>query len=84
MNITVASSAEAEKNQRALGCTTHVPFQKAPTNNFQNQKMPPVASAAMLLEFILGGRDFLLILLIYASKMRHLSKEHCKITQGGH
>ena len=27
MNITAVSSAEAEKNQRALGCTTHVPFQ---------------------------------------------------------
>ena len=27
MNITAVSSAEAEKNQRGLGCMTHVTFQ---------------------------------------------------------
>lgn len=55
MNITAVSSAEAEENQRGLGCMTRAFPKHLPTPS--NQKMPPVESAAVLLEFILGARD---------------------------
>lgn len=56
MNITAVSSAEAKKNQEGTGLHDPCDFPKhLPTPS--NQKMPPVESAAMLLEFILGARD---------------------------
>lgn len=56
MNITAVSSAEAKKNQEGIGLHDPCDFPKhLPTPS--NQKMPPVESAAMLLEFILGARD---------------------------
>lgn len=79
MNITAVSSAEAEKNQRAAWVARPMCISKAPTNTLK-----PSCKRVMLLEFILGARDFANFHSIYASKMRHLSKEHCKITQGGH